>query len=148
MHRRDPANLARLMVSALLSLLLLACAHQHPGADPGPDRPANVNSEELEMDTAETMRDHALRDLSRRLRVAVAEIEVRRAEAVTWSDGALGCPQPGFAYTQALVPGYQVVLAVGDTEYHYHGGSHGRPFLCPEDRRQAPLEAHQTPARH
>ncbi len=148
MHRLKPGALARLIVPALLSLLLLACSHRPPGADAAPVPNANHNPEALEIDTAETMRDHALRDLSRRLRVAVAEIEVRSAEAVTWSDGALGCPQPGFAYTQALVPGYQVVLAVGDTEYHYHGGSHGRPFLCPEDRRQAPLEAHQTPAHH
>ena len=103
---------------------------------------------DAQTDAADTMRDHALRDLSRRLNVPASDIEVRAVDAVTWSDGALGCPQPGLAYTQALVPGYRVVLATGETEYHYHGGSHGRPFLCPEDRRQPPLEARQDGARY
>ena len=35
-----------------------------------------------------------------------------RDEAVTWSDGSLGCPQPGEYYTQVLVPGYWIVFDV------------------------------------
>lgn len=62
-------------------------------------------------------------------------IEVVSAEAVTWRDGSLGCPEAGMAYTQALVPGYRVVLDVAGTPAHYHAGSEGEFFHCenPQD---------------
>ena len=46
--------------------------------------------------------------------VSVSDMTVLRAESVTWPDGSLGCPEPGMQYTQALVPGYWVEIAVGD----------------------------------
>ncbi len=147
MQRPYPCTWHGLILSALLSLLLAACSHSPKAPETPASQDADLGPENAEIDSAEAMRDDARRDLSRRLRVLAADIEVRAVEPVTWSDGALGCPQPGFAYTQALVPGYRVVLAVGDAEYHYHGGSHGRPFLCPEDRRQPPLEARREETR-
>jgi len=130
----------RLVLLVTWALLLSACSQVPPQPEPTPDEAAPVNQSAPDTATAESMRDHALRDLSRRLNLPASDIQVLALEAVTWSDGALGCPQPGFAYTQALVPGFRVVLAVDDVEYHYHGGDRGRPFLCPEDRRGAPLE--------
>jgi len=62
--------------------------------------------------------------------------EVVSAEAVTWNDGSLGCPEPGQAYTQAIVDGYQVVLEVGGERYDYRVGSGASVKLC--DR--GPLE--------
>ena len=47
------------------------------------------------------------------------DFTVLRSEAVVWSDGALGCPEPGQSYTQALVDGYWVVLQVGDVQLDY-----------------------------
>ena len=44
-----------------------------------------------------------------------ADLKVLSAEAVTWSDGSLGCPEPGMMYTQALVPGYRVQIRGGRT---------------------------------
>ena len=69
-------------------------------------------------------------DLARRLGVEESEIGVTSAAAVTWPNGALGCPQPGMAYTQALVDGHQVVLEVGGRYFAYHAGSDAVPFLC------------------
>lgn len=46
---------------------------------------------------------------------------------VTWTDGSLGCPQPGMMYTQALVPGHQLVLEVDGTLASYHAAE-GKPF--------------------
>jgi len=34
------------------------------------------------------------------------QIAIERAQSVVWSDGSLGCPESGTAYTQALVKGY------------------------------------------
>ncbi|MGV8909936.1 MAG: hypothetical protein ACOH1Y_13215 [Propionicimonas sp.] len=52
------------------------------------------------------------------------------AKSVTWNNGALGCPQPGQSYTQALVPGLHVVVKVGTTEYDYRFGRTDNPRLC------------------
>ena len=41
---------------------------------------------------------------------AVEDVTVVSYEDVTWPDGALGCPEPGMSYTQALVPGARLVL--------------------------------------
>lgn len=48
-----------------------------------------------------------------------AAAEVKVAEAVEWPDGSLGCPEPGGIYTQAIVPGYRVVLVLDGQEYDY-----------------------------
>lgn len=67
------------------------------------------------------------------------EPQVLRAESVTWPDAGLGCPQAGMAYAQVLVPGYRVLLRVGERELHYHAARRGEPRLCPADRVQRPV---------
>lgn len=75
-------------------------------------------------------------DLEKRLAAgnAAGPIRVLIAQAVTWSDGSLGCAQPGVNYTMALVPGYRVVFGVrtGTTErqYAYHSGRSGPLVYC------------------
>jgi len=54
-----------------------------------------------------------LDDAAAASRVAVEDLVVVRAESVGWSDGSLGCPQPGFVYTQAVVAGYWVEIDAG-----------------------------------
>ena len=51
----------------------------------------------------------------------VEDLVVESAEEVTFSDGSLGCPQPGMMYTQALVDGYRVVIRSGDKTYDFRG---------------------------
>jgi hypothetical protein len=80
----------------------------------------------------------ALDDAARRTGVARADLRVVSAEAVTWPDGAIGCPQPGMMYTQALVPGYRVVLQAGAERLHYHAGRDGQPRFCPAGNVQPP----------
>jgi hypothetical protein len=57
-------------------------------------------------------------------------IEVVLAEPVVWSDGSIGCPEPGMMYTQALVDGYRIVLDVDGDEVAFHGQSAQPPFRC------------------
>ena len=57
-------------------------------------------------------------------------IEVERAESVIWSDGSLGCPEPGVMYTQAQVSGYWVVLHAGDRQYDYRATEKGQFRRC------------------
>ena len=69
-------------------------------------------------------------ELAEKLDVAVDDIEVVSAEAVMWSDGSLGCARPGQVYTQAIVPGYRVILEYSGTKYDYRAGEGGYFFLC------------------
>ncbi len=62
-----------------------------------------------------------------RVGVPVEEVEVAGYAQVTWSDGSLGCPEPGMMYTQALVPGQQLILSVDGKLASYHAAN-GKPF--------------------
>lgn len=62
-----------------------------------------------------------------RVGVPVEEVTVAGYAQVTWSDGSLGCPQPGMMYTQALVPGQQLILSVDGELASYHAAN-GKPF--------------------
>ncbi len=79
----------------------------------------------------------AVADLADRLGLAADAISVVLMEDVTWSDGSLGCPEPGMSYTQALVDGYRIVLEANGTEFHYHAAGGDDPFYCANPSRPA-----------
>ena len=81
-----------------------------------------------------------LADAARRSGMDKASLKVESAEAVTWSDGSLGCPQPGMMYTQALVPGYRVKVRAGEELLDYHAGSRGYFVVCPAGRAVDPAQ--------
>jgi hypothetical protein len=60
-------------------------------------------------------------------------------EAVAWRDGSLGCPMEDRMYTQAVVPGWRVLVGDGKRTARYHVSWAGSWVLCPADREQAPL---------
>jgi hypothetical protein len=78
-------------------------------------------------------------DVTRRTGTAREAVKILVAEAVTWSDGSLGCPEPGMIYTQALVRGYRIVASVDDRRFEYHAGTQGPPKFCPADRVAPPV---------
>ena len=79
----------------------------------------------------------ARRNLADRAQMQPDEIEVVRAERVTWPDGSVGCPRPGMRYTQALVPGCFVQLRAAGRLWNYHGGR-GMPRLCDSPAERLP----------
>jgi hypothetical protein len=82
--------------------------------------------------------ERALQDAARRTQLDAAQLRVTLSEAVTWPDGALGCPEPGRQYTQVLVSGFRIRIQAGGRTLDYHASLRGEPFLCPEGRIQAP----------
>jgi len=123
-----------IVAASLVGLLAAACAE--PAADmtgsAAPDRGAAPAGLAGAVQAARA-------DAARRIGVAADALTLVSAEAVTWSDGSLGCPQPGMAYTQALVPGYRIVLRGPAGELDYHASARGALVLCPEGRGVAPL---------
>lgn len=75
--------------------------------------------------------DEILVDAAARTGLSAGDFTVRRSQAMTWSDGSLGCPVPGEFYTQAIVDGYWVELVEPDgTVLDYRVGDSGYFKLC------------------
>lgn len=69
-------------------------------------------------------------DAAQRTGLAPDALVLVDAQAVTWPDGSLGCPQPGRHYTMALVPGYRVRLRSPTALFDYHASARGSLVLC------------------
>lgn len=134
-------------ISAILfGLLLAACAagqlaspsasEQAVSDPPTPDETpaATMPTADISEDAIAALVVMAAEDAD----ATIDEVRVVSAEEVTWSDGSLGCPQPGMAYTQALVPGYRVVLEIDGKELYFHAAQGGEFRIC--DDPQPPVE--------
>jgi hypothetical protein len=129
------------LVFALLILASGVAVGLAIGATAGPesDRPrpeksvgqVRVGDDAQPADSAAPV-DAARADLAERLGVDESTIAVVSAESVNWPNSALGCPEPGRAYSQVVTPGYRIVLAVDGATYAYHASRTGSPFLCAE----------------
>jgi hypothetical protein len=130
------------LAAAWLACTVVAGCAMGQGGDPTP-----VTGSKTTVTTVPAeMIEAALADAAHRSTVGRAEITVLSADPVTWADGSLGCPQPGMMYTQALVPGYRIVLQAGDQTLNYHAMSRGKPVFCPAGRVQAPVPGAADPA--
>ncbi|MBV6417499.1 MAG: hypothetical protein CMLOHMNK_02220 [Steroidobacteraceae bacterium] len=70
-------------------------------------------------------------DAARRRGVDPASVTIGSVEAVTWSDGALGCRTSGEMAIQVLTPGYRVIVVAGGEELEYHTDQRERIRFCP-----------------
>lgn len=89
-----------------------------------------AESQPVTGEVPEAILDAMRADAAERGGVAVDEVAVNTAETVEWSDGSMGCPEPGMVYTQAIVPGYLVVLEAGGSTYEYHAAEAGSWVYC------------------
>ena len=126
--------------SAIVLPLSAAIAALLPGAAASAERQPVTNDSARPMTTdLKAMVEAALDAAARRTKIDRTKLTVLSAESVTWSDGSLGCPAPGMAYTQALVPGYRIRIEAGSDLLDYHAGTRGKPFLCPAERATDPV---------
>lgn len=63
--------------------------------------------------------------LAEQLSISAETIEIRKVEPAEWPDGCLGLAGPGEMCTMAIVPGYRITLAAGETEYVYRTDERG-----------------------
>lgn len=96
----------------------------------GPETPTTSPTAPSLAPSDEAVVEAAIDDLADHLEVPPSDITLVSFERVTWNDGSLGCPEPGMAYTQALVDGSRTVLEVDGVTYDYHAGRDDDPFLC------------------
>jgi hypothetical protein len=124
-------------IGPLVVLLVVAGCAAAPGAGssvPASEAPAVVSQQPeaspMTTDVPAELLDEVLASAAERAGVEHSEVAVVVAESVTWSDGSLGCPVPGMADTQALVPGYRVVVEAGGDELHFHASERGDVRFC------------------
>lgn len=98
---------------------------------PPPERVAGPSAEApIRGEVPAALIEALLADLVERTGGGEETPELLRAEAVVWADGSLGCPRPDEVYTQALVPGYRVELALAGRRYDYRATESGHFRLC------------------
>ncbi len=69
-------------------------------------------------------------DLASRLGISEDEITVVSAEAKTWSDSSLDCPEEGMMYAQVITSGYRIILEVDGKQYDYRIDQSEKFMLC------------------
>lgn len=131
-------------VCGVVALALAACSAmtQDPiEAREDPERrPSTALAPEARGSQAmQAMLEQIRADAARRTGAQPDAVKLVSVEAVTWSDGSLGCPEPGMMYTQALVPGHRIIVDAGGTPLAYHANARGGFVQCPPDRALAPV---------
>lgn len=138
----------KLLLSALFIGLFANLAACNSEDDPQPPERSLTNSEQATQaeQTVVPARmnlkgqiEFSKKDLAQRLDVAPESVELSGANAVTWRSGALGCPETGMNYTEALVPGTVIYLQVDNMIHAYHAKYGSEPFYCPRERAEAPV---------
>ncbi|MBT8131238.1 MAG: hypothetical protein KJO35_03135 [Gammaproteobacteria bacterium] len=133
--------------AAVLTILLVAvsgCKHAAEAQPPAASLPGKEQVNEAKQNMVALPMNlnrqviHARNDLAQRLGVAVESVVLSGARQVTWRSGALGCPEPGMNYTDALVPGSVIYLKVDNVIHAYHAKFAGQPFYCPRERVESP----------
>ncbi|MEH1889926.1 MAG: hypothetical protein V7K92_10870 [Nostoc sp.] len=67
-----------------------------------------------------------LQDLGRRQGISTRQVEIIDYNQQTWRNGCLELPQPDELCTQALVPGWRLVVSNDKQNWTYHTNSNGR----------------------
>lgn len=138
MPRRPLSHLTRLLATTVSCAALLAACGEGAPAGPGagksavsPTRSAPAPTDDVTVGPAlKPVVEAAVAELAATSQTGDGPVRVVLARRETFPDGALGCPQPGKSYTQALVEGFRVVLAKGDRFWLFTAGSDGAPRLC------------------
>ena len=136
MTLKHTQSIAMNALASLLGVVIVGCAHSQATMHGRGDVPAELPMRAPVPAAVAPLLPLLLADAAKRSGVPQDRLRVVRAVAVTWSDGSLGCPQPGFGYTQALVPGWLVSIAVpsSDAPLLYHGSDRGGWLHCPAGR--------------
>ncbi len=114
-----------LLFSLLFSLILTACAGEPQPTEQsfvpiGGLRPTPTPQEDLT-----PAEQAAVALLASTLNVSPDEITVLSSQAVEWPDGCLGVQRPGMMCTQAIVPGFRIILQTGEEQFEFRTNRSG-----------------------
>jgi len=84
------------------------------------------NSQEASQSKVGSIITAVLEEASQRSELSMSDFEEIIAKRKTWPDSCLGIEKPGQICTQALVPGWQIILSDGSQSWVYHTATDGR----------------------
>lgn len=83
--------------------------------------------------------DAAIEFLATTLDAEPEDVTILSTERVEWPSSALGCPKPGEAYADVIVPGYVFHLEVRGDRYEIHTDETGNQIVnCTDGVRRSP----------
>jgi hypothetical protein len=104
-------------------LIITACAPA-PQATEGPVPDEEPASTQIPMDLTPAQRA-AITTLSENLGIPAENIKLVSTEAVDWPDGCLGVQEEGVMCTEAIVPGFRIILEANGREVEYRTNEDG-----------------------
>jgi hypothetical protein len=111
-----------LLTLVLLIWMTAACAPQPKPTEPPPLPNDDSSSTPTKLTPAQNA---AVSALSTTLNLPPGQITVISAQAVDWPDGCLGIQKIGVMCTQAIVPGYRIILEANGAQYEVHTNKDG-----------------------
>ena len=87
-----------------------------------------------------SIQETAIANLAMALGISEDEIVVTSFIEVTWPNGCLGINYLDIACTEALVPGYQLILEAGGESYEYRANREGTVVLAADETASPPIE--------
>ena len=116
-----------LFVCLLVNLILTACASQAAATEepavPEPEEPSTPTHLPVDLTPAQLA---AINALSENLNLPASEIKLASTEAVEWPDGCLGIQEEGLMCTQAITPGFSIILEANGRKVEYHTNEDGK----------------------
>lgn len=115
-----------LFIFVLLMLVLAACAPETAAtvdpSTPEPEEPSTPTERPAELTPIE---EDVVAHLAKSLGISPDEITVVSMEEVEWPDGCLGIQIEGLMCTQAIVPGFRIILEANGKEVEYRTNEDG-----------------------
>lgn len=127
--RRKVSQAGGLSTLLLLILIAASCA-------PLPSQPMPPTATAPYLPVAETATpalglpaQRAIAVVAERLNLAPTQVNIISSQQVDWPDGCLGVFQPDVMCTQAIVPGYRIILEANGQQYEVHTDLAGNQAL-------------------
>lgn len=87
-----------------------------------------------------------LQDVARRQGILTRQLQITDYNQQSWRDGCLELPQPDELCTQALVPGWRIVVSNGRQNWVYHTNQTGSAVRVNQKTSESTLSPVQIPA--
>jgi len=123
-------------VSVLFTAVMADSVCGSEKVEPVPSATPPMEIPTVQVKVPQGILDAIIKEAATLAKVQREKLVIVRAQAVTWNDGSLGCPEPGAMYIQALVKDYWVVI---DAAYDFRVDNAGRFRLWPAGRGHPPL---------
>lgn len=140
--KRPDLKAATALLIGTAALALVACDAQEARPTRLPPPTLDTSTVKTSVDTTAVPKpiiERLLDTVARASGAAREDIVIEQAQAATWGDTSMGCPQPNRDYLQRIVQGYWVVMHAGGQEYDYRIDQSGREQRCTGSTRQAPI---------